>query len=53
MRGEEVYSSVGEYEEWDGTYKGDALPSDTYYYTIDLRLPFRKKVYKGAVTILR
>jgi gliding motility-associated-like protein len=53
MRGEEVYSSVGTYEEWDGTYNGDALPSDTYYYTIDLRLPFRKKIYKGAVTILR
>jgi gliding motility-associated-like protein len=53
IRGQEVYSSEGVYAEWDGMSRGEPLPSDTYYYTIDLRLPFRKKVYKGAVTILR
>ena len=53
IRGMEVYSSEGIYEEWDGTYKDKSLPSDTYYYVIDLNLPFRKKVYTGAVTILR
>ncbi len=53
IRGMEVYSSEGIYEEWDGTYKDKFLPSDTYYYVIDLNLPFRKKVYTGAVTILR
>ena len=37
---------------WDGTYNGELLPSDTYYYTIDLNLSFIKKTYKGAVMIL-
>jgi gliding motility-associated-like protein len=51
--GQVVYESDGVYQGWDGTYKGELLPADTYYYTIDLNLPFRKKVYKGAVTLLR
>ncbi len=37
---------------WDGTHNGELLPSDTYYYTIDLNLSFIKKTYKGAVMIL-
>ena len=37
---------------WDGTYNGELLPPDTYYYTIDLNLSFIKKTYKGAVMIL-
>ena len=37
---------------WDGTYNGQLLPPDTYYYTIDLNLSFIKKTYKGAVMIL-
>jgi gliding motility-associated-like protein len=53
IMGQVVYESDGVYEGWDGTYNGQLLPSDTYYYTIDLNLPFRKKVYKGAVTLLR
>lgn len=53
MMGQVVYTSDGFYNGWDGTYNGQLLPTDTYYYTIDLNLPFRKKVYKGAVTILR
>lgn len=54
-RGQEVFASEGEYNEWDGTYMGlgQLLPIDTYYYTIDLNLPFRKKTYKGSVLILR
>lgn len=53
IMGQVVYESDGVYTGWDGTYKGELLPADTYYYTIDLNLPFRKKVYKGAVTLLR
>jgi gliding motility-associated-like protein len=53
MMGQIVYTSDGFYDGWDGLYNGKLLPTDTYYYTIDLNLPFRKKVYKGAVTILR
>ena len=48
-----VYEAVGLGNPWDGTYNGERLPVDTYYYTIDLQLSFIKKIYKGAVTILR
>ena len=53
VRGLEVYSSSGKYLEWDGQYNGKMLPSETYFYTIDLNLPVRKKTYHGAITILR
>lgn len=38
-------------ENWDGTYNGNPLPSDTYWYVIDLgnKMPVRK----GNVTIKR
>jgi gliding motility-associated-like protein len=52
-RGLLVYEAVGLEKEWDGTYNGELLPVDTYYYTIDLRLSFIKKTYKGAVMIIR
>lgn len=52
-RGLLVYEAVGLENEWDGTYNGELLPVDTYYYTIDLKLSFTKKTYKGSVTILR
>jgi gliding motility-associated-like protein len=52
-RGLLVYEAVGLDKEWDGTYNGELLPVDTYYYTIDLKLSFIKKTYKGSVTILR
>lgn len=53
MMGQEIYSSRGNYQGWDGTYKGKLLPIDTYYYTINLNLPYRKKEYKGSVLIIR
>lgn len=52
-RGLVVFESTGIEKEWDGTFNGELLPVDTYYYTIDLKLSFIKKTYKGAVTILR
>lgn len=52
-RGLLLFQSIGLEKKWDGTYKGELLPSDTYYYTIDLRLTYTKKTYSGVVTILR
>ena len=53
-RGVLVWETVGLDLEnrWDGTYNGELLPPDTYYYTIDLNLSFIKKTYKGAVMII-
>ena len=33
--GQLVYESHGIYAAWDGTFKGHALPADTYYYIIE------------------
>ena len=52
-RGLLVYESIGLEKEWDGTFNGEVLPMDTYYYTIDLQVSFVNKTYKGAVTLLR
>ncbi|HEY8934189.1 MAG TPA: T9SS type B sorting domain-containing protein, partial [Cyclobacteriaceae bacterium] len=56
-RGIMVYQSVGFEDEqlWDGRFKGEILPSDSYFFTIDIvdsKLPSLKKSYKGTVTIL-
>jgi len=48
-----VYEATGLDTEWDGRHRGDVLPTDTYYYTIDLNLPYTNATYKGMVTILR
>jgi gliding motility-associated-like protein len=52
-RGLLVYESKGFEKRWDGSFNGEALPVDTYYYTIDLKLTFTAKTYKGTVMILR
>jgi gliding motility-associated-like protein len=49
--GQLVFESRGQYKAWDGKYKGNALPMDTYYYIIEPgsgRDPFT-----GYVTIVR
>jgi gliding motility-associated-like protein len=51
--GKLLYESKGFDKEWDGRYNGEILPSDTYFFTIDLNLPFSREPYKGIVTILR
>ena len=50
-RGLLIYESKGFDKSWDGTFKGQLLPADTYYYTIDLMLSYTTKTYKGAVMI--
>jgi predicted enzyme involved in methoxymalonyl-ACP biosynthesis len=44
------YLNLG-FEQWDGVWNGETLPSDTYFYTIELN--YNKVRYKGTVTILR
>jgi gliding motility-associated-like protein len=51
-RGVLRYETRGFEKEWDGFSNGQVLPADTYYYTIDLNVPYLKKTYKGVVTIL-
>jgi gliding motility-associated-like protein len=46
-----LYEAKGFESRWDGRQNGEVLPSDSYYYTIDLKIDNLK--YKGIVTILR
>jgi len=47
-----LYSTEGEYKEWDGTANGQALPSEVYYYIITLGNPDNNQ-YTGTITIVR
>ncbi len=49
-----VYSNDNYRNDWQGTYKGKALPDGTYYYVIDVQ-PVNKNPYRltGNVTIMR
>ncbi len=51
--GQLVFESSGISEEWDGVYRGDVLPPDVYFFTVDFDSPDSKKVVKGIVTLLR
>ncbi|MEJ7647379.1 MAG: tandem-95 repeat protein [Chryseolinea sp.] len=50
-RGLLLYKTTGLKSPWTGIYDGTLLPSDTYFYTIDLN--YNRVQYKGTVTILR
>ena len=50
--GNEIYSSEGNYEPWDGTHNGKALPAGVYYYIIILSNDEDNK-YTGNLTIVR
>ncbi|RAV98750.1 T9SS type B sorting domain-containing protein [Pseudochryseolinea flava] len=52
-RGILVYRAVGITNEWDGNYHGEKLPTDNYYYTIDLGMSSNKNNFKGNVMLLR
>ncbi|MFX8964974.1 gliding motility-associated C-terminal domain-containing protein, partial [Acinetobacter baumannii] len=49
--GQSVFHSEGYSMNWDGTFKGQALPIGTYYYIVDPKNG-RKKM-QGSVTIIR
>ena len=53
--GQLVYDNEKPLEGWDGTYNGNALPSDIYAYYISLRIPSEDRIEKemGDVTLLR
>src|SRR5574343_1024203 len=50
--GNMIYSSTGAYTPWDGTYNGEPLPSQVYYYIIELKNSLDDK-YTGTITIIR
>lgn len=52
--GNEVFASYANYADapWDGTFKGNPLPSEVYYYIIILNNPENNQ-YTGNVTIVR
>lgn len=47
-----IHQQNGIYEPWDGSVKGSAAPSDTYYYIINLNKEERKPL-TGNITIVR
>lgn len=47
-----VYESIGNYTPWDGTDNGRPLPSEVYYYIIDLGTSDGES-YTGTITIIR
>ena len=46
-----IFETTGNNQEWDGTYKGQALPTGSYIYTIDLKNG--RPIKKGTVMIVR
>jgi gliding motility-associated-like protein len=50
-QGEKVYSSAGYASPWDGRFKGNVLPTGTYYYIINPKNG--RKVISGNVTIIK
>lgn len=49
--GQKVFTSINYNQEWDGKYKGNYLPSGTYYYIINLKNG--RTTVSGSVTIIR
>jgi gliding motility-associated-like protein len=49
--GNQVYSSKGYSQPWDGSHQGRQLPAGTYYYTLNLNNG--KKPVQGSVVIIR
>lgn len=47
-----VYKQNNSYVPWDGKANNNPLPSDTYYYIINLNQPSRENI-KGVITIIR
>ncbi len=52
VSGNEVFSSRGYQEEWDGNYRGKILPVASYYYILDLQ-DQNDQVLKGKITIIK
>lgn len=50
--GNEIFTSMGAYDPWDGTHRGNALPAGVYYYIIVLGNEEDNK-YTGTISIVR
>lgn len=50
--GQQLFSSIGYAQPWDGTVNGNGLPTADYYYVISLEKK-TKKEYTGTITIKR
>jgi gliding motility-associated-like protein len=51
--GENLFSSQGYAEPWDGTYNGTKLPVGTYYYVINLNDASIPEPLKGGILLIR
>lgn len=51
--GERLFRSVGYYNAWDGSYKGDPLPVGAYFYIIRLNDKDNTPAFKGTITLLK
>ena len=51
--GEQLFSSKGYSEPWDGTFKGQLLPVGTYYYVINLNDSSIPEPLKGGILLIR
>lgn len=49
--GRQIFFSKGYTEKWDGTFEGNDLPMDTYYYIVNLN--DGSEVRTGTVTLIR
>ncbi|GAB5526714.1 MAG: hypothetical protein Roseis2KO_45860 [Roseivirga sp.] len=49
--GKLIYSQVNYQNDWDGTFKGEAIPDGTYYYEINVY--DGERIIKGFLTIIR
>ena len=52
VSGNEVFSSTGYRNEWDGSYRGRILPVATYYYLLNLNDPNDQKL-EGKITLIK
>jgi len=50
--GNQIFSSNGYPEEWDGTYNGSPLPVGAYYYVVNLN-DGNSEPIKGTITIIK
>jgi len=50
--GNTVYESTGYHDPWDGTHNGKELPTGSYFYIIDYKVP-GEEVMNGTVNIIR
>lgn len=51
--GEQLFTSRGYTEPWDGMYNGKGVPVGTYYYVIDLKDEKYPDAFTGPLTIMR